>query len=231
MNKIVKLSKEETLRCKEIALKEGRDKSVQWSENEFRKGFLGRAATFLGIVGEYSVDKTFFNQGVDESVSVTGDGGKDFNVHGIKIDVKCQITESSSAIEKGYLGGFYTMAVDKNSNDKDLKYDMIFFTTVHALLWRGRILTDLQSKRNLCSSDKSLSSPERWMEIEGIAIELCGYIWKDDILRNKDQRKDRTLMRSNGGNNYNYYICRDELILPRSRDDFNETLKKRDVSN
>lgn len=221
---IVRLNEEEVSKCREVALMDGRDKSTQWTENSYRSGFIGTAATFMGVVGEFVVDKVFFNGGIDESVSPIGDGGKDFVRHDIKIDVKCQRYESARAIELGYYGGFYVVAVDKNNNEKELKYDMVFFTTVAAVWANGQAYTDLEM-RNHWLSGEVRGGKALWQHITRIKIDICGLIWKEDILKNKDERKAPTLRRSSGSG-YNYYVKREELYLPESTEEFDEILTR-----
>ena len=222
---IVKLNEEEVSKCREVTLKEGRDKSTQWTENEYRKGFLRTAATFMGVVGEFVVDKVYFQQGIDESVSSIGDGGRDIIRLDKKIDVKCQRSEALWAVEElKYYGGFYVVAVDKNNREKELKYDMVFFTTVDAVWANGQAYTDIDMINHWLSGevvgDKAL-----WEHITRIKIDTCGLIWKDDILKNKDERKAPTLRRSIGSGQ-NYYIKREELYLPESTKEFDEILTR-----
>lgn len=206
MGKIVRLNKEETEECKKVSLMDGRDKSEQWTETAYRKGFASYS-TFLGCVGEKAVSKTFFDGTIDQSVSFLGDGGKDFIHDGTKIDIKCQVSEADWAVkDRGTYGGFYVMAVDKNNREKELKYDMVFFTVVDSVTYQGKPHKENEDKRKILRF--------HWKDISEISIELCGYIWKNDILKNKSERKAPTLVTSKGGNSYNYYIKREELKLP-----------------
>jgi hypothetical protein len=216
---VVQLNEEEVKQCRDIASMEGRDKSTTWTENEYLRGFLGTASTFMGVVGEFLVDKVYFQQGVDKSVSEIGDGGWDILRLDKKIDAKLQKAEALWAIEKRKVfGGFYVVATDKYNREKELKYDLAFFSTVDAIWSKGQRYDDWEIKNNFLS-------PMHWGKIEKIDLELCGFIWKEDILKNKEERKAPTLMKSSGSG-YNYYIKREELYLPESTKEFDEILTR-----
>lgn len=220
MDCIVKLNEEETAKCKEVAFREGRDKSTLWTESNYRKGFLGPAATLMGVAGEVAFNKAFYMDGIDETVSFFGDGGKDFEKYGVKIDIKCQKYESQRAIDKGYYGGFYVNATDKNNNARNMQYDMVFFMTINALGYNGGIHTNENGKNNILDPKYKI-----YRNIDTIDLDLCGYIWKKDIEANKEERKAPTLKYSPSGNSYNYYVKREELILPESAEHFDKILK------
>lgn len=228
MDCIIKLNEEETKKCQEVAAAPGRDKSELWLESVYRKGFLGPAATLMGVTSEFAFSKVFFGKGINETVSFIGDGGSDFNEYGVKIDTKCQRYESQRAIDNGYYGGFYVSATDKNNNERNMKYDMVFFMTIEALGYPGafqNVYTSIVAKDNILGPKHNL-----YEKITTIDFALCGYIWKKDIEKNKEERKFPTLRYSPDGNSYNYYIKREELIMPSSVDSFISVLKSRKVS-
>jgi hypothetical protein len=216
MDYIVKLSVNETQECKRLALMEGRDKRNLWTETPYRRGFVSYN-TFLGCVGEKSVSKTFFDGKIDESISFIGDGGKDFTYGKTHLDVKAQVSEATWAVKnRGIYGGFYVIATDKNNREKKLKYDMVFFVVVDSLLYNNRWYK-YKIKKDILKKD--------WENVSAINMEICGYIWKEDILKNKYERIGPTLYTSKNGNSYNYYIKKEELILPLSVENFKSILR------
>ena len=216
MEHVVRLDEQDVEECKTIASMPGRDKRDQWVENAYRKGFVDYN-TFLGCVGEKAFSKTFFDGSIDKSISSLGDGGKDFSCYSFDIDVKCQATEAKWAIEKlGVYGGFYTIAVDKYGREKELKYDMVFFSVVNGLFYNNKWIRNYDIIKNTLNNNHQ--------NILKIDIELVGYIWKKDILKNKNERIAPTLRRSKGSDK-NYYMKREELKFPSSISHFNEILE------
>ena len=208
---IIILDKKDIEYCILLAKKRAKYKNEHWQQNKYRKGLLNSdknpyLSERLGVYGEMAFSKFLGKIPLDENISDIGDPGYDFIYKNKKIDTKTQWQPAYWAIKKyNCYGPFYLSADDKNGREKELKADIYFFETIDSILKNGKKL-NIEDIKEIGSD----------LEATQISIKLWGYISKENILKNKEQRKNRVLWENKGpGNKYNYYIKATELLFPK----------------
>ena len=196
------LEEAEVLFCRNLGLQ--RKKYKIWrkegKDNAYPDGLLNDEndeyqTERLGAYGE-KVLSALTGLSINEEVLENGDPGWDFitlSKDSFKIDSKVAKTDEYNTSNK--YGELYIRATDDHGREKELKSDYYFFATI--IYHDGTTISKgYRTERNATT----------------ITLDCHGFISKEDILKNKEERLGDCLYK--GGNWKNFYVKKSELIHP-----------------
>jgi hypothetical protein len=198
---LVTLDKETVAYCKALAWE--RKKFKEWGDKVpedkkmYPQGILNNAKDIfkterIGMYGEKAFS-IFTGLPLDETISEKGDPGYDFLLNSsekiIKLDVKNQVSDDFTMNKNSY-GEFYVRT------DRIRRSDAYFFTTTFE--HNGTIVNKYGDRSEVDATK--------------IEVRLYGFITKEDILKNKEERIRPC--RKKSGDWKNYEVKKSELISP-----------------
>jgi hypothetical protein len=211
---LIKINRPGIEYCAGLGENRGKYNHPDWQQDGYRQGLLNSdenpyVAERLGAYGEFAFSKFVGGIPLNETVSRYGDRGTDFRNFGTTIDAKFQWEPSHKAIQLNYFGPYYVTATDRFGKEKQLKSNIYFFLTMHQVMKAENGKYKEVSRQDVKKLGKDL-------EADFIIMELRGYIYRDTILANKEERIAPLLWDEAGtSNRRNYYIKSSELLSPQ----------------
>jgi len=206
----ISLNIEEHVFCRNLGI--GRAKRDKWGKNASAKNELWRGgiinkrggiidprnlqdamdksrAERLGLYGERAF-ANFTGLKVNEDILEKGDRC-DFKIGDTKIEEKNhKIFYKEIAKKKGKFGPFFFRITDDNGNIKPLISDYYFFSYLNDFDYKGEI------------------------DREILVVTLYGYISREELMKNIDERIGSPLMKNVDDKWKNIYVKEEELISP-----------------
>lgn len=205
---VVYLYSEDIKYCQIVA--KIREKYEEWTENSYKKGAMNSEqdkfkTERMGLHGERAFSKFLGNFPIDEKYRGKGDNGVDFLLNTNKIDVKFH-AEVAQYKRNNFYGGYYIKATFKDGRIKtinDIKTNIYVFTVFDEMInEEGKVIT----------SPVEYKKPGADLDAICIKIRIKGFITKDKIFSNWEERISPTIYKSKSElNAKNFYIKEEEL--------------------
>ena len=208
----VTLQEKDIEECRSISVV--REKFHLWGDKasfenkRYRKGILNtkkdpRRTERIGLYGE-KVFSLLTGFPLDQSKREEGDPGWDFIIDNLKIDIKTASWENlnfTKIYKPKYYGEHYLKATDDYGNLLTLRSDVYFICSL--IYHNGEKVVIVNGKKYRSEIDATK-----------VIIEIKGFILKEEILKNKEQRLADKLVKDEKAKWKNYYIKNEELISP-----------------